>query len=313
MIWKKLTIDTSVEAVDLISEFLSEHSVEGVMIEDNVPLSEDDLKSMFVDIPLIEGENDGTAKVSCFVDDSFDIDGLKADIAAELIRLKEFINVGSAEITVGETSDDSTWQNNWKQYFKPFRLYDNIVILPTWEEFDDIRPDDIVVSIESVMAFGTGTHETTRLMLTTLLSLAPHFSSILDCGTGTGILAIAALKLGATKAVGYDIDEWSVDNARHNAVINQVDERFTPLFGDATVLDTISETFDVVMANINRNILLNDMPRWVSHMHAGSRLLLSGFYETDAQMLIEKAKELGLSFEGQLSDHEWTCLTFSLH
>ena len=152
MIWKKLTIDTSVEAVDLISEFLNELGVEGVMIEDNVPISEDDLKSMFVDIPLIEGENDGTAKVSCFVDDSFDIDSLKADIAAELVRLEEFIDVGSKEISVTDTSDDSTWQNNWKQYFKPFRLYDNIVILPTWEEYEDIRPDDIVVSIESVMA-----------------------------------------------------------------------------------------------------------------------------------------------------------------
>ena len=165
MIWKKLTIDTSVEAVDLISEFLSELGVEGVMIEDNVPISEEDLEMMFVDIPATLGEDDGTAKVSCFVDDSFDINSLKADIAAELVRLEEFIDVGSKEISVTDTSDDSTWQNNWKQYFKPFRLYDNIVILPTWEEYEDIRPDDIVVSIESVMAFGTGTHETTKLCI----------------------------------------------------------------------------------------------------------------------------------------------------
>jgi len=224
MIWKKLTIDTSVEAVDLISEFLSEHSVEGVMIEDNVPLSEDDLKSMFVDIPLIEGENDGTAKVSCFVDDSFDIDGLKADIAAELIRLKEFINVGSAEITVGETSDDSTWQNNWKQYFKPFRLYDNIVILPTWEEFDDIRPDDIVVSIESVMAFGTGTHETTKLCIGQLKKYLKPGQSVFDIGSGSGILSIISVYLGAGYVHGMDIDPDAVKASFENAEANGFDK-----------------------------------------------------------------------------------------
>ena len=224
MIWKKLTIDTSVEAVDLISEFLSELGVEGVMIEDNVPLSEDDLKSMFVDIPLIEGENDGTAKVSCFVDDSFDIDGLKADIAAELIRLKEFINVGSAEITVGETSDDSTWQNNWKQYFKPFRLYDNIVILPTWEEFDDIRPDDIVVSIESVMAFGTGTHETTKLCIGQLKKYLKPGQSVFDIGSGSGILSIISVYLGAGYVHGMDIDPDAVKASFENAEANGFDK-----------------------------------------------------------------------------------------
>lgn len=212
-------------------------------------------------------------------------------------------------------AEDQDWNAEWEaEGFEPIVVADGQLVVHDGHHLPATsHQSPVTIEIDARMAFGTGTHETTRLMLTTLLSLAPHFSSILDCGTGTGILAIAALKLGATKAVGYDIDEWSVDNARHNAVINQVDERFTPLFGDATVLDTISETFDVVMANINRNILLNDMPRWVRHMHAGSRLLLSGFYETDAQMLIEKAKELGLSFEGQLSDHEWTCLTFSLH
>lgn len=219
-------------------------------------------------------------------------------------------------------AEDQDWNAEWEaEGFEPIVVADGQLVVHDGRHLPATsNQSPVTIEIDARMAFGTGTHETTRLMLTALstllsppstLHLTP--STVLDCGTGTGILAIAALKLGATKAVGYDIDEWSVDNAHHNAVINQVDERFTPLFGDATVLDTISETFDVVMANINRNILLNDMPRWVSHMHAGSRLLLSGFYETDAQMLIEKAKELGLSFEGQLSDHEWTCLTFSLH
>ena len=223
MIWKKLTIDTSVEAVDLISEFLSELGVEGVMIEDNVPLSDDDLKSMFVDIPAILGEDDGTAKVSCFVDDSFDIEGLKADIAAELVRLEEFIDVGSKEITVGDTSDDSTWQNNWKQYFKPFRLYDNIVILPTWEEYDDIRPDDIVVRIESVMAFGTGTHETTKLCIGQLKKYLKEGQSVFDIGSGSGILSIISVYLGAGYVHGMDIDPDAVKASLENAEANGFD------------------------------------------------------------------------------------------
>ena len=221
MIWKKLTIDTSVEAVDLISEFLSGLGVEGVMIEDNVPISEEDLEMMFVDIPATLGEDDGTAKVSCFVDDSFDINELKADIAAELVRLEEFIDVGSKEITV---SDDSTWQNNWKQYFKPFRLYDNIVILPTWEEYDDIRPGDTVVRIESVMAFGTGTHETTKLCIGQIKKYLKEGQSVFDIGSGSGILSIISVYLGAGYVHGMDIDPDAVRASLENAEANGFDK-----------------------------------------------------------------------------------------
>ncbi len=224
MIWKKLTIDTSVEAVDLISEFLSELGVEGVMIEDNVPISEEDLEMMFVDIPATLGEDDGTAKVSCFVDDSFDINSLKADIAAELVRLEEFIDVGSKDIIVSDTSDDSTWQNNWKQYFKPFRLYDNIVILPTWEEYENIRPNDIVVRIESVMAFGTGTHETTKLCIGQLKKYLKDGQSVFDIGSGSGILSIISVYLGAGYVHGMDIDPDAVKASLENAEANGFDK-----------------------------------------------------------------------------------------
>lgn len=172
----------------------------------------------------------------------------------------------------------------------------------------------IPIEIDTKLAFGTGNHETTRLMLKVLVSImddrrTPDFQ-VLDCGTGTGILAIAALKLGAAKATGYDIDEWSVDNARHNAIINQVEEHFATLMGDATVLDSIDETFDIVMANINRNILLNDLPRFRQKMRTGSTLLLSGFYTEDAPLLLEKAKSLGLMFRQQQEENNWACLEF---
>ena len=133
---------------------------------------------------------------------------------------------------------------------------------------------------------------------------------VLDCGTGTGILAISALKLGAKEALGYDIDEWSVDNARHNAVINRVDDRFQSLLGDVNILKEVDGTFDLVMANINRNILLADMPMMHAKMAPGARLILSGFYTADIPMLTEKAQRLGMTLMAQKDDNDWACLVF---
>ena len=168
------------------------------------------------------------------------------------------------------------------------------------------------IEIDAKLAFGTGTHETTRMICATLLDLFGNLSPLkaLDCGTGTGILAICALKLGAKEAIGYDIDEWSVDNARHNAVINQVDDRFTSLLGDVTILKEVEGTFDLVMANINRNILLADMPMMHEKMAPGARLILSGFYTADIPMLTEKAQSLGMTLMAQKEDNDWACLVF---
>ena len=168
------------------------------------------------------------------------------------------------------------------------------------------------IEIDAKLAFGTGTHETTRMICSTLLDIFGNLSPLkaLDCGTGTGILAICALKLGAKEAIGYDIDEWSVDNARHNAVINQVDDRFTSLLGDVTILKEVEGTFDLVMANINRNILLADMPMMHEKMAPGARLILSGFYTADIPMLTEKAQSLGMTLMAQKEDNDWACLVF---
>lgn len=190
---------------------------------------------------------------------------------------------------------------------------------------ENVPADAIPIEIDAKLAFGTGTHETTRMICAELISFhiphstfnAPepsfHETRVLDCGTGTGILSICALKLGAKEAVGYDIDEWSVDNARHNAVINQVDDRFTSLLGDASILlNKVEGTFDLVMANINRNILLADMETFRQKMADGARLILSGFYTEDCQMLIDKAQTLGLKLSKQKEDQNWACLVFSL-
>ena len=229
----------------------------------------------------------------------FDVSALKA-------ALEDF---PFEDTTIGydiREAEDRDWNEQWEQEgFEPIIISDNLII-HDGRHLPDSTPD-IAIEIDAKLAFGTGTHETTRMICSTLLELQPK-GRVLDCGTGTGILSICALKLGAQEAVGYDIDEWSVDNARHNAVINLVDNRFTSLLGDASILNKVEGTFDLVMANINRNILLNDMPQFVSKMNGDATLILSGFYTDDCQILIEKAQALGLTLRQQKEDQQWACL-----
>ena len=233
----------------------------------------------------------------------FDEDALRSCIA-------DFPIEGISIIYNVREAEDRDWNEQWEQEgFEP------IIIPPLTIHDGRHLPEvesEISIEIDAKLAFGTGTHETTRMICKELISTVPELEEVrvLDCGTGTGILSIAALKLGASEAVGYDIDEWSADNARHNAVINRVDERFTSLLGDASVIDTIEGEFDLVLANINRNILLADMPRFVSKMHSGSKLILSGFYTADSPLLIQKAADLGLTFVSQNQDQDWACLVF---
>ena len=233
----------------------------------------------------------------------FDEDALRSCIA-------DFPIEGISIIYNVHEAEDRDWNEQWEQEgFEP-------IIIPPLAIHDGRHlpevESEISIEIDAKLAFGTGTHETTRMICKELISTVPELEEVrvLDCGTGTGILSIAALKLGASEAVGYDIDEWSADNARHNAVINRVDERFTSLLGDASVIDTIEGEFDLVLANINRNILLADMPRFVSKMHSGSKLILSGFYTADSPLLIQKAADLGLTFVSQNQDQDWACLVF---
>lgn len=233
----------------------------------------------------------------------FDEDALRSCIA-------DFPIEGISIIYNVREAEDRDWNEQWEQEgFEP-------IIIPPLAIHDGRHlpevESEISIEIDAKLAFGTGTHETTRMICKELISTVPELEEVrvLDCGTGTGILSIAALKLGASEAVGYDIDEWSADNARHNAVINRVDERFTSLLGDASVIDTIEGEFDLVLANINRNILLADMPRFVSKMHSGSKLILSGFYTADILLLIQKAADLGLTFVSQNQDQDWACLVF---
>lgn len=212
-----------------------------------------------------------------------------------------------------EEVPDQDWNQGWEdQGFEPIGVSDHLVIYDAKHtDMSMFAGDDGVmrIFIEARNAFGTGTHQTTRMILRRLLGMDLTGKSVLDCGCGTGILGIVALRLGANRVLGYDIDEWSSENAKHNAALNGV-ENLDVLLGDASVLDGVKEEFDVVIANINRNILLNDMTAFRSHLKTGGRLILSGFYETDVPMLEQAAQSNGLTIIDVVTDGEWACAMF---
>ena len=220
-------------------------------------------------------------------------------------------------------AEDKDWNEQWEQEgFEPIVIGDNQIIihdgnhLPSLlgkatgrrTEFGNEWSGVRLIEIDAHLAFGTGTHETTQMVCATLLEESLNDKNILDAGCGTGILGIAALKLGAKSVTAYDIDEWSADNTRHNAVINQVDEHLKIHCGDASLLDTFEERFDYVLANINRNILLNDMERFRKVMKPQGTLIMSGFYTEDIPLLESKGKELGLNLIRQQENNHWACI-----
>ncbi len=211
---------------------------------------------------------------------------------------------------------DQDWNADWEeQGFEPIRVEDKCVIYDAKHTDKQASTEECAQSgcmalfIEARQAFGTGTHQTTRMVLAELLASDLHGAAILDCGCGTGILGIAAAKAGASRIVAYDIDEWSVENAKHNATINEVRD-LQVLLGDGRVLDGLQDAYDVVVANINRNILLADLPRFFRRMKKQGRLVLSGFYESDIPMLSAAAEKLGGHEVRRYTDEEWACVVY---
>lgn len=233
----------------------------------------------------------------------FDKDALDASIA-------DFPIEGTDISYTIEDAEDKDWNEEWEeQGFDPICVDDQVLIYDAKhpELHPTTSPDHIEIGIEAKLAFGTGNHETTRMIVSTLLNMNLYKMRVLDCGCGTGILGLVASKLGANEVVGYDIDEWSVENAKHNAQLNGVDN-LEVYFGNASVINHISGVFDVVLANINRNILLEDMKSFRGVLNEGGYIILSGFYEEDIPVLLEKAKEFGLYESGRRTDNNWACL-----
>lgn len=261
----------------------------------------------------------GECGYESFMDDEEGLEGyIQQDFYDESLLkscLSEFPIEGVAIDFTTEPIEDQDWNETWEteEGFEPIIVDDKLVI------YDALHTDPLTlgrdyeyeIGIRARNAFGTGTHETTRMMLRNILNLDVKGKRVLDCGCGTGILGIAALKCGASEAVAYDIDEWSVENTSYNSMLNGVGDSLSVYEGNASVISHISGMFDVVMANINRNILLEDMPVFKDVMSPGAALLLSGFYEEDVPLLEAKANELGLALKVRYSENDWQSLVFA--
>lgn len=214
-------------------------------------------------------------------------------------------------------AEDKDWNEQWEQEgFEPIIINNGKMVIHDGRHLNSLlttHHSPLTIEIDAHLAFGTGTHETTQMVCATLLEEPLKDKKLLDAGCGTGILSIVALKLGAKNVTAYDIDEWSSDNTKHNAIINQVDEQLNVLCGDASLLDSITERFDYVVANINRNILLQDMPRFRQVMSPKGTLILSGFYIEDIPLLEAKGKELGLTLVNQRENNDWACIVMRVH
>ena len=226
--------------------------------------------------------------------------------------LEDIVNnfpiMGTNIIYTINKAEDKDWNEQWEQEgFEPIIVGNNRLAIHDGRHLPS-QPADISVEIDARLAFGTGTHETTQMICEWMLDMPMKGLRVMDAGCGTGILGIVALKLKASHVTAYDIDEWSSDNTRHNAVINRVDSQLSVYCGDASLLDSKTADYDLVLANINRNILLNDMPRFCQIMKQDAKLILSGFYTEDIPLLEARGKELGLTLIGAKNRDKWASI-----
>lgn len=294
MKWLKYTIDTTTEAIDFISEMLNELGVEGIEIEDNVPLTESDTKGMFIDILPELPPDEGKAKVTFYLDEDKpmdEVDELLRQVEEGLKETAMFVDIGEGTITSGET-EDKDWINNWKEFFKPFTV-DEILIKPTWEEIPEEHKDKMMIEIDPGTAFGTGAHETTQLCIRQLQKYVKSGDKVLDVGTGSGILGIAAIKLGAEKAFGTDLDENAVSAAIENVEVNHIPaEQFPIVTGniiddEALQKEAGLETYDIVVANILAPVIIMLTGEADRHLKPGGIFITSGIIDMKEEAVKE--------------------------
>lgn len=312
MKWIRFTLDTHIDSVDILSYMLDEIGVEGIEIEDNLPLSEEDKKKMFVDILPDPKENDGSAKVHFYMEPQ-DCNPEKVMMQVQDIfqELKQFSNIGKGTITLSET-EDKDWINNWKTFFKPFRAADNIVIKPTWEEYEKEKDSDILIEIDPGIAFGTGSHETTKLCIQALAKYVKEGDSILDVGCGSGILSIAALKLGAKHATAIDIDEVAVKVAAENMEVNRLAPSQYTLYDGDLITNTFLKVkagtgHDIVVANILADVIIPLTGVIRPHIKKGGLYITSGIINTKEEEVRESLLENGFEILGVEYMKEWCC------
>lgn len=313
MKWNKFRLKTTTEAEDIVSSMLSDLGIEGVEIEDKVPLTAAEKEQMFVDILPETGADDGVAYLSFYLEEEADAQQILSDVRRELQEMSAYVDVGECTIEESQT-EDVDWVNNWKQYFHQFYV-DDILIIPSWE---DVKPEDsgkMVIHIDPGTAFGTGMHETTQLCIRQLRKYVTPKTEILDVGCGSGILGMLALKFGAKHSTGTDLDPCAIDATHENMEVNGIsEEQYEVMIGniidDKAIQDKVGYGhYDIVVANILADVLVELTPVITAQMKPGGIYITSGIIDDKEQTVVDAVKDAGLEVLEVTYQGEWVSVT----
>ena len=312
MKWDKYTIDTTTEAEDFISMMLSENGIEGIEIEDNVPLTKEETGEMFIDFPPELPPDEGKSKVSFYLEAGEDhTETLKA-VRIGLEQLRSMVEIGSGDITSSQT-EDIDWINNWKQFFQSFYI-DDILIKPTWEPLKEEDKNKFLIEIDPGISFGTGKHETTQLCIRQIRKYLKEGERVLEVGCGSGILSIAALKLGAGSVVGTDVDGDCITSTHENMTVNHLAENSGEfyvgnLIDDKAFQEKIGTGYDLVVANILADIIIPMAPALYQCAKEQGVLITSGIIDFKENEVKEALEQAGFEILEVNHQGEWVNVT----
>ena len=313
MKWNQFRLKTTTEAEDIVSSMLADLGIEGVQIEDKIPLTQSDKEQMFVDILPDIPEDDGCAYLTFYLDEDVDKQELLLKVRQELEEMRSYLNVGECTIEESQT-EDVDWVNNWKQYFHQFYI-DDILVIPSWENVEAKDSDKMVIHIDPGTAFGTGMHETTQLCIRQLKKYVTEDTEILDVGCGSGILGMLALKFGAKHSVGTDLDPCAIDATYENMDNNGISrDQYEGMIGniidEKAVQDKVGyEKYDIVAANILADVLVPLTPVIIHQMKKGGIYITSGIIEDKEDVVVKAVKEAGLEVLEVNHQGEWVSVT----
>ncbi len=313
MKWNQFRLKTTTQAEDIVSSMLADLGIEGVQIEDRVPLTQTDKEQMFVDILPDIPEDDGVAYLTFYLDPELDAGAMLLQVREELEAMRSYVDVGECSIEESET-EDLDWVNNWKKYFHQFYI-DDILVIPSWEQVEAKDSDKMVIHIDPGTAFGTGMHETTQLCIRQLKKYVKPGMEILDVGCGSGILGMLALKFGAGHSVGTDLDPCAIDATHENMEVNGIQKgQYEVMIGniidDKKVQDQVGyEKYDIVAANILADVLVPLTPVVLNHMKSGAIYITSGIIEEKEETVVEAVKASGMEVLEVHHQGEWVSVT----
>lgn len=313
MKWIEVQVKTSAEAVEIVSNILYEAGVTGLAIEDPNDIREmaesaNELDWNYIDEDLLKSDFDGVLVKAYFEENEDLIDTIK--LIKQNIELIPQYNLdgGLGEVTLAEVYE-SEWKDIWKKYYKPKKIGKNIVVKPTWEEYEEDK-GDIVIELDPGMAFGTGTHETTTMCIQAIEKYMDKEDTLFDIGCGSGILSIAAAKLGAKKVIGVDLDEMAIKVSKENIDLNNVSNIIDIRHGN--LLEVVDEKADVIVVNIVADIIKMLAGDVKSALKEDGIFISSGIILDKIEFVTYALKEVGFEVLELVTDGEWACMIAKL-